>query len=160
MTACACADVWRCASTGDEMELVTGEARLIRPLVQWLRERRRVNTGTHIALELAWFGRHVDVATLTRSRRAVAYELKLGSLGRALEQAFFNRMAFDRSYVVTNSFPRHANVQLASAHGIGLIVIRGWDVRLVLDSPLQRPAPHVRARLLNRLRLAECVDRV
>lgn len=140
------------------MNSLKGEARLLRPLVQWLRERRRVNTDTHIALELAWLGRHIDVATLTRSRRTVAYELKLASLGRALEQASYNRLAFDRSYVVTESFPRRANIQLAAAYGIGLIVIRGGDVRLVLGSPIQRPVPELRARLLSQLRSAECVD--
>jgi hypothetical protein len=160
VTACACADSWSGAPAKYESELLQGEARLLRPLVQWLRETRRAKPDTHIALELAWFGRRIDVAMLTRSHRTVAYELKLGGLGRALEQAAYNRLSFDRSYVVTQSFPRPENVALAAKYGIGLIVIRSGEVRLVLDSPIRRPAPEVRTRLLTKLRLARCVDRV
>ena len=89
---------------------MNGEARLLAPLLAWLRRTRRVNGQTQIAYELVWFGRRVDVATLSISRRASAYELKIGGLGRALEQASYNRLAFDRSYVVTNSMPREANL--------------------------------------------------
>jgi hypothetical protein len=160
VTACACADTWCGAPAEHETQLPGGEARLLRPLVQWLVESRRVKADTHIAFELAWFGRRIDVATLTRSRRTVAYELKLGGLGRALEQACYNRLAFDRSYVVTESFPRHTNVELAAEYGIGLIVIRAREVRLVLDSPIQRPAPELRTRLLTQLRSTECIDHV
>jgi hypothetical protein len=160
VTVCACADIWSGAPAEDESATLNGEARLLRPLLQWLKGTGRVKPDTHIALELAWFGRRIDVATLTRSRRAVAYELKLSGLGRALEQASYNRLAFDRSYVVTESMPQQANVQLAAESGIGVIVIRRDEIRLVLDSPIQRPAPELRTRLLNRLRLAECLDRV
>jgi hypothetical protein len=108
-----------------------------------------------VAFELAWFGRRIDLATLTRARRTVAYELKLRGLRRALEQASYNRLAFDRSYVVTESVPRAANVELAAKHGIGLIIIRGGDISYLVDSPLHKPRPEVRARLLDQLRFAD-----
>jgi hypothetical protein len=131
---------------------VTGEARLLAPLLTWLRRTRRVNVQTEIAYELAWFGRRVDVATLSSSLRSAAYELKIGSLGRALEQASYNRLAFDRSFVVTNAVPRTENLALAAEHAIGLIVVRGDNVRQVLQSPLIAPDPVLRARLLARFR--------
>jgi hypothetical protein len=137
-----------------------GELRLLDPLLEWLRRTRRINADTRVAFELAWFGRRVDLATLTTTRRAVAYELKLGGLRRALEQASYNRLAFDRSYIVTASVPRSENIALAAEHGIGLIVVRDGEILHLLDSPLQSPTPEVRARLLNQLRVAHLLDRV
>jgi hypothetical protein len=137
-----------------------GEARLLDPLLEWLRQTRRINADTRVAFELPWFGRRVDLATLTRTRRAAAYELKLDSLGRALEQASYNRLAFDRSYVVTGSVPRAENLALAAEQGIGLIVVRGGVISHLLDSPLRKPTPEVRERLLNQLRLVGRLDGV
>jgi hypothetical protein len=131
---------------------------MLGPLLSWLSHTGRINRDTHVAFELAWFGRRVDVATITRTRRTAAYELKLGSLGRALEQASYNRLAFDRSYVVTESVPRAENLALAAECGVGLIVIRDSEVRHLLDSPRRRPAPELRGRLLNHLRSAECLS--
>jgi hypothetical protein len=139
---------------------IRGEARLLNPLLGWLRQTRRVNADTRVAFELPWFGRRVDLATLTRTRRTVAYELKLGGLGRALEQASYNRLAFDRSYVVTGSVPRAENLALAAGQGIGLIVVRDGVISHLLDSPLHKPTPEVRQRLLDQLRLASRLDDV
>lgn len=137
-----------------------GEASLLDPLVAWLRRTRRINTGTQIAFELSWFGRRVDLATLTRSRRTSAYELKLNRFGRALEQAAYNRLAFDRSYIVTSSVPRPPNVALAAEHGVGIIVIHRGHVEHVLESPVSRVARELRPRLLAQLRSAASVDGV
>lgn len=131
---------------------VKGEARLLAPLLAWLRRTRRVNGQTKIAYELVWFGRRVDVATLSASRRSTAYELKIGSLGRAMEQASYNRLAFDRSFVVTNSLPRSENLEMAAQHDIGVIVVQEDGVRQVLESPLRPTDPVLRARLLSRFR--------
>ena len=128
-----------------------GENRLLLPLLRWLVDSRRINADSRIAFELPWLGRRVDLATLTSTRRAAAYELKLGSLGRALEQATYNRLAFDRSYVVTSSMPRPENLELAAEHGIGLILVRDRLVRLILESPQLPPAPELRPRLLSKL---------
>ncbi|MCW3047311.1 MAG: hypothetical protein JWO74_1595 [Solirubrobacterales bacterium] len=127
-----------------------GENRLLLPLLRWLVESRRINAETRIALELPWLGRRVDLATLTSTRRAAAYELKLGSLGRALEQATYNRSVFDRSYVVTSSMPRPENLALAAEHGIGVILVRDRQVRRILESPALPPTPELRTRLLSK----------
>lgn len=126
-----------------------GEKRLLLPLLRWLVNSRRINADTRIALELPWLGRRIDLATLTSTRRAAAYELKLGSLGRALEQATYNRSAFDRSYVVTSSMPRPENLALAATHGIGVIVVQDQTIRRLLESPAMAPAPQLRPRLLS-----------
>jgi hypothetical protein len=133
---------------------VTGEACLRDPLMSWLSRVRRINSRSRVAFELPWLGRWVDLATLTSSGRTAAYELKLGSLGRALEQAAYNRLAFDRSYIVTASVPRPSNLELAAVEAVGVIVVQGEYVDCLLDSPLRRPLPEVRRRLLTRLRTA------
>jgi hypothetical protein len=131
---------------------VKGEARLLAPLLAWLMRTRRVNAQTEIAYELVWFGRRIDVATLSATRRASAYELKIGSLGRAMEQASYNRLAFNRSFVVTNALPRAENLAIAAEHDIGVIVVQEGGVREVLQSPLRAADPVLRARLLTRFR--------
>lgn len=131
---------------------VTGEARLLAPLLGWLRRTRRVNGQTRIAYELVWFGRRIDVATLSSTRRSTAYELKIGKLGRALEQASYNRLAFDRSFIVTNAMPREENLALAAEHEIGVIVVEGNAARQVLESPARPADPLLRGRLLSRFR--------
>jgi hypothetical protein len=137
-----------------------GEGRMLAPLIAWLRRTRRVNGQTKIAYELAWFGRRVDVATLSVTRRSSAYELKIGSLGRALEQASYNRLAFDRSYVVTNSLPREENLTVAAEHDIGVIVVQEGGVRQLLESPILPADPLLRRRLLARFGDIRSVDDV
>jgi hypothetical protein len=129
-----------------------GESKLLRPLLDWLQRRGRIGVDARIAAELPWFGRRVDVATMTRTLRTAAYELKLGGLGRAMEQASYNRVAFDRSYIVTGAVPRQKNITLAGDHGIGIIVVRDDAVVEILRSPHQRPTPELRKRLLLSLR--------
>jgi len=126
----------------------TGENRLLLPLVRWLIRSRRINPESRMALEFPWLGRRIDLATLTSTRRASAYELKLNGLGRAMEQAAYNRLAFDRSYVVTASTPRAENLALAAEHGIGVIVVHDEQTRCLLESPLLPPVPELRPSLL------------
>ena len=147
-------DAWLDAVVDEQLSDLNGEARLLAPLISWLARTRRINRDTRVALELAWLGRHVDVATLTQSRRTAAYELKLRGLGRALEQAAYNRLAFDRSYVVTESLPRADNIALATEHGIGLIIVHSGRVEHLVDSPRRAAVPELRSRLLTQLRLA------
>lgn len=136
------------------------EQLMLEPLLAWLKQVGRINDETHVATELPWFGRRVDVATLTKTKRTAAYELKLSGLRRALEQASYNRVAFDRSYVVTGSLPRAENVRLAADHGIGIIVIRGETVKEVLFSPPRLAIPELRARLLSQLRVVNRSDSI
>jgi hypothetical protein len=136
---------------------LNGEARLLEPLLTWLMRTRRINSDSRVLVELPWFGRRIDLATITSTRRTTAYELKLTGLRRALEQASYNRLAFDRSYVVTGSNPRAENIELAAAHGIGIIVVRGDTVQMILRSPSSRSTSELRARLLEQLRTAKQV---
>ncbi len=160
MTSCGCIELWERSLDHTTVKPTTGEQKMLRPLLSWLNETRRVMPDTHVALELSWFGRRIDLATLTRTGRTVAYELKLASVGRALEQAAYNRIAFDRSYVVTESMPRPDNVALAAESGVGLILVRSGEIRCLLGSPLQRPMPNIRSRLLRQLRSVGCLDDV
>lgn len=137
-----------------------GEDRLLLPLLRWLVDSRRINARTRVALELPWYGRRVDVATLTSTRRTAAYELKLGSLSRAFEQAAYNRLAFDRSYVVTASMPRPQNLELAKEHGIGIILVRDREACALIGSPALPPAPAMRPRLLSKFNALKTAQRV
>ena len=73
-----------------------GEAHMEQPLLEWLERMGRIRPGTIVMRELFWFGRRIDLVTLTRSGRATAYELKLRHNKRAVQQASYNRLAFDR----------------------------------------------------------------
>ena len=128
-----------------------GEIQLVLPLLNWLARRGRLRVGARVHQEFNWFGRRVDLVTLTASNVIVSYELKLAGLGRALEQAALNRMSFDRSYVVTGSQPRPSNVAIAREVGVGIIVIEESGVKQVAHSPLLRAERTVRQRLVKRL---------
>ena len=117
----------------------TGEAHLEAPLLEWLTKRRRIRDDTTIVRELRWFHRNVDLITLTTSDIATAYELKIRSNRRAVQQASYNRLAFDRSYVVTASEPRKINVDRAQQAGVGIILVNGGNPRLILEG-LAMPA--------------------
>lgn len=113
-----------------------GERRMLAPLLDWLFETGRLDSAAVIEFEFPWFRRRVDVATLTASNISASFELKLGSIGRVLEQAAYNRMAFDRSYIVTESTPRDENLEIAEHEGIGIVRVRGRTVEeLVSPTP-------------------------
>src|SRR5437867_945186 len=100
-----------------------GERRLSAPLLALLRRRGWVRPDTLVAYELPWHGRHVDMVTLTRGGVLVSYELKLSSFGRVLEQSIYNRLSFDRSYLVVAAMPRAENMAFAAQHNVGVILV-------------------------------------
>lgn len=106
------------------------ERDLLDPLLRWLRQTRRVRSGTLCVEELHWMGRWVDFATLTASGSTTAYELKLRHNLRAIDQAAKNSYSFRRSYVVTATAPSTTNIELASHCGVGIIVVRHGRVVL------------------------------
>ena len=124
------------------------ELLLLPPLLRWLWKTRRLQPGAKMAFEVSWLGRRVDLATVSRTHRTAAFELKMSHITRALEQAIYNRVVFDRSYVVTASPPRAASVALAADNGIGLILVAGESARQVLSSPYQRADSRWRQRLM------------
>jgi hypothetical protein len=125
---------------------------LLEPLLRWLRSNRRVRPDSRMFLELPWSGRRVDVVTVGVRLRTAAFELKLSDSGRALEQAIYNRAAFDRSYVVLPQRRTMRYVDEAARFGVGVLVVADAGVRLILESPFQRPSDGVRKRLLASLR--------
>jgi hypothetical protein len=124
-----------------------GERRLQAPLLTYLASCGWVRHDTLIVHELPWHGRHVDMVTRTREGSLTSYEFKLGSFSRVLEQAIYNRLSFDRSYVVVASMPRYQNVQLSELYSVGIIVVHQLYVECLLQSPPRRAEPALRARL-------------
>lgn len=125
---------------------------LLEPLLQWLVGTQRLRAEGGLYLELPWSGRRIDVVTVGKRLRTAAFELKLGRTGRALEQAIYNRAAFDRSYMVLGHLPSQTMLDEAACHGIGVLVVEQSGARLVVESPLEQPSPAVRKRLLSSLR--------
>ncbi len=129
------------------------EALLLPPLLDMLARRRWMNEKTLVHNEFAWNGRRVDLALLGSRNRTAAFELKLGSFGRALEQAMYNRLSFDRSWIVIDGLPRPASLEYAAANGVGVIVVTDRP-RIALQAGLQQISPVVGRRLVAQLGVA------
>lgn len=129
-----------------------GEERLVNPLLEWLAQRRRVRRDTIILRELPWFGRRVDLVTLTCSGITTAYELKLNNNRRAIRQAGYNKLVFDRSYVVTLSEPTMENLKHARDVEVGFIVIRNDSVEVLQESRASPVRVTLRRQLLRTIK--------
>lgn len=137
----------------------TEEARVLTgPLLAWLVSARRYRDDTDLFVELPWAGRRVDVVTVSRRLRVAAFELKLRGAGRVFEQALYNRAAFDRSYMVVDQAPSAHLLREADTYGIGVLQLQKGSIRLLVESPLERPSAAIRTRLLNALRAREPVN--
>lgn len=134
------------------MRKSSGEAQLQEPLVEWLRQRRRVRHDTIILSEFAWFGRRIDLVTLTCSGTVTAFELKLNNNRRAIQQAAYNKIVFDRSYVVTLTDPTEAILKQARDVGVGFIVLKNDSVKMVQESATAPVPGTLRRRLLRTVR--------
>lgn len=140
--------VWDSAVEAANLE----EEALLAPLLEMLRSRGWVRPDTIVRTELAWAGRRIDFVTLNASGGTMAFELKLGSFNRVLEQAMYNRLAFDRSWVVVSAMPLPRNLAAAREHGVGVIVLDG-RMRIVARAKAQpRTSAVVRTRLLRTLK--------
>jgi hypothetical protein len=126
------------------------EALLLPPLLDMLKRRRWISETTLVHNEFAWNGRRVDVALLGKRNRTAAFELKLGSFGRALEQAMYNRLSFDRSWMVIDGVPRESSLEFAQSSGVGVIVI-AQRPHVLLQARSQPVSPIVRRRLISQL---------
>ena len=143
-----------CRPPGGAMpETNAGERRLERPLLEWLKAKGWLREDTIVSRELPWMGRRVDLAILTRSGRTTAYELKIRDNRRALQQAAYNKLAFDRSYVVTESEPMPINKTLAQEVGVGFILLRrDGSPRVIQHSSTYAPRRTLRQRLVAAIR--------
>lgn len=129
------------------------EADMLWPLLKFLYRLGRVNDDTLLSTEFPWFGRRVDLAVLTKTRRTAAYELKLSDNFAAVDQASRNALAFDRSYAVIATFPSRNVLDFAQMMGVGIFQLRVGSLKLVLRPSLVGPVePELRRRLIARLR--------
>jgi hypothetical protein len=128
-----------------------GESRLLPDLLGWLHRRGRIRFDTLVVTEMPWYGRRIDVATLTRSGSLAAYELKLRNHQRAIEQAAYNKVAFDRSFIVTAKVPGSRTRQAALEAGLGIIVVGASGVQLVQESVVSRADGVLRRRLIHKI---------
>lgn len=129
------------------------ESQMLDPLIRFLVRARRVNSETIHSAEFPWFGRRIDLATMTKTRRTTAYELKLSDNFRAVQQAARNNLAFDRSYVVTATMPSDGVLEFALEVGVGIIYLAPHSVRVCLNPSRIGPEDEsLRKRLLARLK--------
>lgn len=126
----------------------SGEGAMFPNLMRWLIGTGRVRERTHVALEVPLHGRRVDVATMTARGVTSAFELKIGSLQRALEQAAYNRSTFHRSWVVTANMPKETGLDWARQLGVGVIVIKEDRVLPVLHPAPSKANPAAASRLV------------
>jgi hypothetical protein len=124
-----------------------GEAALLPHLMRWLIRTGRLRARSLVALEVPWLGRRVDLAILNGRGVSSAFELKIGRLQRALEQAAYNRSSFDRSWVVTGNWPQEEGLEWARSLGLGLIVVQPPTVNLLLVPNMAAAEPSVRRRV-------------
>ncbi len=91
------------------------------------------------------------MVSMTRGGVLTSYEFKLGSFSRVLEQAIYNRLSFDRSYLVVAAMPRPENLAEATRHCVGIILVGDNVTRCLLGSPLVHAEPILRQRLTNKV---------
>lgn len=130
---------------------VSGESRMLPVMIDWMRNLRWVRADTVLVPELPVNGRRVDLAVMTKSGTLSSFELKLGGFGRALEQASYNQLSFDRSWVVVGGMPRNENLLAARTFGIGVIVCSYSTPRILLRPGKPDPDANLRARLQERM---------
>lgn len=120
---------------------------LLHPLLDLMWRRGWLNADSHLRVELAWNGRRIDVATCTKTGITSAYELKLGSFQRVLEQAMYNRLSFDKSWIVVAGTPNPSSSLQAIENGIGIIIWDGSTMRVAAPARRQASNPRIKARL-------------
>jgi hypothetical protein len=118
-----------------------GEAAMMPALMRWLIATGRVRARTGIAHELPWLGRRVDLALITGRGTTSAFELKIGSLQRVIEQAAYNGSSFHRSWIVTGNRPRSEGIGWARQLGVGLVVVQDDAAESLVQAAEQRPHP-------------------
>lgn len=136
----------------NQMHSFSCESKLESPLLAWLKRQGRVQSRTIILREFRWFDRRIDLVTLTCSGTATAYELKLNNNRRAILQAAYNKLVFDRSYVVTVTVPSVPNLKHAQDLGIGIIVLNYECVRVVQPSRATPVYEGLRRQLLRAIK--------
>ncbi|GAB3241557.1 hypothetical protein GCM10027535_55640 [Mycolicibacterium hippocampi] len=109
------------------------ERRLEAPLMRFLATSGRIRHDTLIVHEFPWNGRRVDIVTRTVSGITSAYELKIGNVSRAIEQATYNALSFDKSWIVVAREVSPRNLDHCSKFGVGVLVVDESGVRIQLS---------------------------
>lgn len=125
----------------------SGERMMVPSLLTWLARTGRLRDKTVVAHEVPWLGRRVDLALLTQRGITSAFELKVGSLQRALEQATYNSSSFHRSWIVTPNRPQPHGEAWAKELGIGILCVAPAAPVVVLLPRHRTPTPSVAARV-------------
>lgn len=125
---------------------------LLAPLLALLRRHRWVGPKTSMRSEFPWNGRRIDFAYLSPTGITSAFEMKLSSFQRVLEQAIYNRLSFDRSWVVVANTPRSENLDLAREYGIGVMALQDQLRILVMPENQPRQNRTIRTRLTGKLK--------
>jgi len=133
------------------------EADLLQPLVAGIAARRWVGSRSIVVEELPWSGRRVDLVALTSTNTTIAFELKLNTTRRAIQQSTYNRLAFDRSYVVTAVQPTEASIKAAENVGVGVIVVTEKGISVVLQARASEVGTQLKQKVVRTIREAHGV---
>lgn len=128
-------------------EALPGERKMVAALLHWLVNMGWLGSASHVAFEVPWRGRRIDLVTANGKGHVSTFEFKLNGTRRAFEQAMYNSISANRSFIVSRVTPRPAYRALAQAHGLGVIVING-KIELVQRPVAQEP----KSTLLHSLR--------
>ncbi len=128
------------------------EADLLQPLLAAIMARRWVGSRSIFVDELPWSGRRVDLVALTSRKKTIAFELKLNATGRAIQQSSYNRLAFDRSYVVTTVQPTEVNITAAEDAGVGMIVLTSEGMTVVLEARASNVDDRLKQKVVRAIR--------
>lgn len=134
------------------MRIAEGESQMLPGLETWLERTGRLRQSTQRVYELPWLGRRVDLALITGRGVTTAFELKIGNIQRALEQATYNKSSFDRSWVVTGNKPRPEAIAWSKQLGIGILLIQGMRALIVSQAHQNKPDPLAAKRLRDQIR--------
>ena len=127
------------------------ERRLEAPLLRFLASVGRIRHDTAIVHEFPWNGRRIDIVTRTVTGVISAYELKIGNVSRAIEQATYNTLSFDRSWIVVDREVRASSGELCVTLGIGIIIVDENGRANAADARSLHTNPETKRRLTLKL---------
>jgi len=133
------------------------ESDLLQPLLSGIAARGWVGSRSILVDELHWSGRRVDLVALTSTRTTIAFELKLNATRRAIQQSSYNRLAFDRSYVVTAVQPTEVSIKAAENAGVGVIVVTSEGMYVVLQARASEVDTRLKQKVVRVIREAHDV---
>lgn len=137
-----------CQSIEDYSDSAQGEGKMYPDLIRWLHTQNWSLDKSIQVREFPLNGRRVDLAIKTHSNELMSFELKLGGFGRVLEQASYNQLSFDFSWIVIANLPRPKNIESAVSLGIGIISFQRMIPKLLLKPVRSQPDVHFRSRVV------------